>query len=230
MFWLIAAILTLFISVASQLGKSAGWKKGSIVAFYLLLIAWIVNEAGIQAFRGSETSLLGFFVAGLAILAAGELLAAWGGAQASLSQAAAPLAALAFAFGFDVLHPDDYSYVPAAFVALLVAVVAWRAYARLAASGKKKKPTVNAKLLLYILAVAVLVYSAVFKMIDRGWLLPWAYLACAGALLFAAAQLWGGWEKLLKQKHAATWVRDGVFNLGVFMMVVAALFVYREFL
>ncbi len=230
MLWLVAAIVALFISVASQLRKSAVWQKSSILAFYLLLIAWIVTEAGLQAFRGSETSLLGFFVAGLAILAAGELLARRGGARAGWSQAAAPLAAVAFAFGFDVLHPDEYSFVPAIFVALLVLAVAWRAYARLATGGKKKKATAKATLLLYVLAVALLVYSAVFKMIDRGWLLPWAYLASAGALLFAAVQLWLGWEKVLKQKRAPDWLRDGAARLGILMMAVAAFFVYRQFL
>lgn len=230
MLWLVAAIVALLVSVASQLRKSAGWQKGSIVAFYLLLIAWIVAEAGGQAFQGSETSFLGFFVGGLAILAVGELLPVWDLARVSLSQAAAPLAAFAFALGFDMLHPDEYSYVPATFLGLLVLVVAWRAYVRLATGPRKKKATINVSLLLYIVAVALLVYSAVFKMIDRGWLLPWAYLASAGALLFSTAQVWLGWEKVLKQKPVSGWIREGVFNLGILIMVVAAFFVYREFL
>lgn len=201
----------------------------SSASFYLLLILGINLELGLKTFQGSETSLMGYFVAGLFFLFVGARLgfSRKAGAPAKVAPA---LAALAFALGFDVLHPDDYSYVPAAFVALLVAFVAWRAYARLAKGAKKKRATINLNLLLYVLAVALLVYSAVFKMIDRGWLLPWAYLASAGALSFATSQVWLGWEKVLKQKPITAWVREGVFNLGVLVMVVAAFFVYREFL
>ncbi len=231
MIWLVIAIIALGASVISQLRHRPRWAHASVAAFDAALVIWILGQAGIRVFRGSETSLLGYFVAGLAILAAGELLVGWGGARAALAQLAAPLAAVAFALGFDVLRPDLYSYIPAAIIGAMVLAVAWRAYSRLSNGNKKKMKKVGSVGLgVYVIALAVLLYSALFKMIDRGWQLPWAYLASGGSLLFAAAQLWLGWEKMLKLKRVAPWLREAVFNLGVLMVVVAAFFVYREFL
>jgi hypothetical protein len=231
MLWLVIAIIALAVSVLSQFRAYPRWQKASVAAFDAALILWILSQAGVRVFRGSETSLLGYFVVGLAILAAGELMAGWTWARAVLAQAATPLAALAFALGFDVLRPDAYSYIPAAIVGAMVLIVAWRAYSRLVEGNRKKSKKGNlAGLLLYVLAVAVLLYSAVFKMIDRGWAPQWAYLASGGALMFASSQLWLGWETILKQKRTPSWVREGAMNLGILMMVISALFVYREFL
>jgi hypothetical protein len=67
-------------------------------------------------------------------------------------------------------------------------------------------------------------------MIDRGWVFPWAYLASAGALLLSASQMWMGWERMLKKSVTASWVLAAATNGGQLLMVVAAFFVYREFL
>jgi hypothetical protein len=229
--WILPSLFLLIASAYNAKLNRVTTRQSLNIAFYLVLILLIISVMGMKAFRGSETNLIGFFVVGLMILAAGEVLAARKLTLAAWSQAAVPPAALAFALGFDVLRPDAYSYIPAAIVAVMVAIVGWRCYRRLSPEAKKKSyKGLDTPLLLYILAVGILTYSALFKMIDRGWALPWAYLASAGALLFAAAQLWLGWEKVLKEKRVADWVRRGAFDLSVLMIVVGALFVYREFL
>ena len=231
MFWPIIASLALVISAYAQVQKRLLVVRMVNIAFYLALILWPWIAAGLSAFRGGEAGLLGWFILGLTFLLLEQVLLWRGEIFSKLSVVFVPLAALCFSLGFDVLRPDAYSYVPATILGLFVLLVASRAYLRLA-RGLKKKNGSSARLFLaaYIFFVALVLYSALFKMIDRGWLLPWSYLASAGALLFASAQLWMGWEELLKQKRAPAWLRDGAANMGVLLMVVAAFFVYRQFL
>jgi hypothetical protein len=229
MLWLLPAGLALaFGTYQRSLGEKR-WSASNAILFYIALILFIVSQAGRNAFVGRETAFLGYFVAGLALLAAAEGLATWGGKRRQgLAQAGAPLAALSFALGFDVLRPDDYSYAPAAILAVFVAIVAWRTYRMLAAASKRKKG--RWPLAAGVSAVGLMVFAATFKVMDRGWLLPWSYLAAIGALLFAAAQLRQAAADLKKSKAPAVWLLWLFTQLGVAMMVLAAWFVYKDFL
>ena len=229
MIWLIVAILAV---AGSMVALQRGWGKGAFfgrLVFYFALGVWMWAEAGPQAFRGSETGLLGWLIIGLALFALGDGLGYLTGGPSTWSFAAAALAALAFALGFDILRPDEYALVPGVLLALLVASVAVRAYLQM--TGRKGGKGSNRVWLgMYMAAIAVMVFAGVFKMIDRGWALPWAYLAGGGALSYAAGQLWLGGERVLGKQTVPAWVQVGALNLGQVMMVVAALFVYREFL
>lgn len=197
------------------------WARG---AAYFLLATGILVEFSSKAFQGSETSLMGYFAFAAALLAVGAL-------KAELTPWASVASALLMSLGFDVLRPDAYSYVPAAILASLVLAVAVRAFLRLSNGFKEKTPRRDFAVLAgYIFLITSLVYSALFKVIDRGWALPWAYMAGAGVLLFAAAQLWLGWKKLLKKQIAADWLRQSVSDVGILLMMVSAFFVYKEFL
>lgn len=193
-------------------------------AGYLALVLGIIIEFGSQAFQGSETSLMGWFAFGVAMLGLAAI-------NTKLAPWASAAGALFLAFGFDVLRPDPYSYVPAALLGLLVAAVAARAYLRLSGRLSKKTGGTERMLLVgYTFLIALLLYSALFKLIDRGWALPWAYLSSIGVLLFVAAQLWVGWKALLKKQITSDWLRFAIGDLGILLMTVSAFFVYREFL
>ena len=231
MTWLIVAIAAFAGSLLAQRAKADQFGLVGRLLFYLALIIWIWSEAGEKVFAGSETGLLGWFLIGLMLFSAGEALSFLNKGLGALSLAAVALGALSFAAGFDVLRPDDYALVPALLLAAMVLSVAARAYVQFSKALSKKGHTIaRVALALYALAMAVMVYAAVYKIIDRGWALPWAYLAGGGALVFAAGQLWMGSEKLLRAKSAPAWMQMGAINLGQLMMVVAAVFVYREFL
>jgi hypothetical protein len=218
--------LAAFAAAAWATAGRARWAQAAGAAGYLALALFVWAQAGAKTFSGSETSLLGFFVGGLVLLAAGEALAGWGGAQITL-----PLAAVLFALGFDILRPDPYATIPAAILAVVFAIVAVQAYLRLSAGIKKKAPTAQRWLLaVYIAAVAILLHAALYKTIDRGWLLPSAYGAGAGAVLFAISQLWLGWQRVLRKPAAPDWAQRVALYAGVALMTVAAFFVYREFL
>jgi hypothetical protein len=231
MIWLPVS-LAAFAAAVWATARRARWAPAAGAAGYLALALFIWVQAGAQAFSGSETSLLGFFVGGLVLLAAGEAIAGWGSKRlAAWALAAAPLAALKFSFGFDILRPDPYATIPAAILAAVFAIVAVQAYFRLGVGIKKKTPGAQRWLLAgYVAAVAILLYAALYKTIDRGWLLPTAYGAGTGAVLFAIAQLWLGWERVLRKPAAPAWAQRAALYAGVVLMTVAAFFVYREFL
>lgn len=251
MLFLAFAILALLVSIFARSRISARLNQVSVAAFYLALIAWIFSEGGMRVFSGGEAGLLGWFVGGLVFSLLGFLLP-------NKPPVAILVAALCYAMGFDVLQPDAYSYVPASILGALILVVAVTAFLRLAATRKrtrltrprnpkskienrKSKLLLNShtlQLALYILSVAVLAYSATFKVIDRGWLLPWSYMAAAGGLLFAFSQLWMALSVELRvapkgrnsNAYAVGVRKVAAGRLGELLMVVSAFFVYREFL
>lgn len=219
------AIGAILLALAAAFGaRQALYEPWARFAGYLILALGIFWEFGGKAFQGSETSLMGFFAAtavALALAALKPQFTWWAGATA----------ALLLALGFDVLRPDPYSYVPAAILAFLVLAVAIRAYLTLAKGLEKKTPRKDFALLAgYVFLVALLLYSALFKMMDRGWALPWAYTASAGVLLYATAQLWLGWKILFKKQLTTDWLRLAASDAGMLLMTVSAFFVYREFL
>jgi hypothetical protein len=205
------------------------WLSGTIL-FYGAMIAWLWLEAGAQAFRGSETGLIGWFIIGLALFLIGELLPVIVGRAEGWSFVATVPGAISFALGFDAFRPDDYSYVPGAILGILILLVAVQAFLSLRIGLRSNRFPKLFLLALYILSFAFLVYAATAKMIDRGWIFPWAYLASGGALLFAAGQIWNGWAKVLNQQSQSPQVRVAAVNFGQLLMVVAAIFIYREFL
>lgn len=230
MIWLGVAGIGLIAKVSRETKKKTALWLGGLLVFYGALILWFWLEAGNKAFSNGEAGLMGWFMIGLALFLMAELLQIWRAETARWTLAAQGLAAGTIALGFDVFRPDAYSYVPGAILGTLTLAVTVQAYARLATGMRKATFIERMMLAVYVLVVAVMVYSATSKTIDRGWSLPVAYLASAGALLFAAGQVWMGWETVLRKKVAAEWGQVAAINLGQLMMVVAAFFVYREFL
>ena len=230
MIWLAVSFVGLIAKVIRETKKKTALWVGGLFLFYSGLIAWFWLEAGNKAFGSGEPGLMGWFIIGSVLFLIGELLPVLQEETASWALAAWGLAAGAFALGFDIFRPDDYSYVPGAILGVLTLLVALQAYFSLSTGIKKSAGFDRVLLAIYIFAITALVYAAIAKSIDRGWALPWAYMASGGALLFAAGQAWMGWEDILKKKVAAPWVQVAAINVGQLMMVVAAFFVYKEFL
>lgn len=211
-----------------------GVAHAAAVALYLLLAVWIVGQAGRLTFLGAETGNLGYLVAGLLVLAAGELASGWGSAAlAQRAPAATAVAAVLFALGFKVFEMHPYGPVPAAILAVLILLVALQASRRLAAAktGRSKPSTAQTQWRnLYIAAIGFLLYAVFYKLFDRGWPMANAYGAAIGALLFAVAQLWWGFSAVLRQELAAPWLRRLALQAGVLLMVVSAFFIYKGFI
>ena len=231
MLWLVLACAAFATTVAANVRKWGPVAFYARLGMYASLAVWIVTRAGGKAFQGSETSLLGWFVWGLLFLLAGEILSKWGGALSGYALIPIPLMAVCFALGFDVFRPDAYATVPAAILGVFTVAVSGRAYLKLAGrGGKKASLKEQIGLFFKVAAEAFMVYAAIYKVIDRGWDLPWSYMAAGGGLLFSAAQMWIGWKKVLGKQTVAEWLPPVAGDLGVLSMVVAAFFVYQPFL
>jgi hypothetical protein len=226
MFWLGLAIVALLGSVF----LSGRGQRIATLVFYEALIAWLLSQGGLRIFQGGEPGLLGWFVLALVFSLIGEGLRSALGVKDWL-WLTTPAAAISYGLGLDVLRPDPYSYLTAAIVGAMVLLVAGRAYLRLAA-GRKKNAAASLKpaLALCVFSLAFVLYAGFFKVIDRGWLLPQAYAAAAGGLLFVLGNLWASWERLLGKRPVAAWLQVAAVRLGELLMVVAAFFVYRQFL
>lgn len=230
--------MTLWLVVAvAALGAAAWWDRRSQAAaasaarllFYAALAGLIWFTVGPQAFSGSETGLLGLFIFGLGALALGDALKQWGGPLETVALVSTPMMALCFALGLDVLRPDEYALVPASLMRIGIFLLAWQAH-RLLVRNAEREGSIRLVILGHIVALAVLVYAGVYKMMDRNWAMPWAYMACGGALLAAASQLWRGWRVVFGQDAVPVWAQRLAFGAATLLIVVAAVFVYREFL
>lgn len=242
MLWWILLALAVAAITAGAWGAGAlddeterrGVAHAAAVALYLLLAVWIVGQAGARAFIGSESHHLGYFVAGLVVLAAGEWTSGWSSAAvAAWAPAATAIAAVMFALGFKVFEMHPYAPVPAVILIVLVLVVMVQASRRLAAAktGRSKASANQVQWRnVYISAIGLLVYAAFYKLIDRGWPMASAYSAAIGALAFTVAQLWWGHSAVLRQELAAPWLRRLALQAGVLLMVVGAFFVYQGFI
>jgi hypothetical protein len=140
-----------------------------------------------------------------------------------------PISAGLYALGFDPFRPDAYSYIPAAIIGALVLLVAGRVFILYYAYYASVAGTGRLALVAWILAIGGLVYASAYKMMDRGWILNWAYLASAGGLLFAISQL--GWARSrLTGAEASGRSWRAALDLAHLLIVAAAFFHYRQFL
>ncbi|MCW5877088.1 MAG: hypothetical protein KIS85_09465 [Anaerolineales bacterium] len=229
MIFLLAGVVALGVAAWWERAEAARPAVLARLGLYAALAAWIWAEVGDRAFRGQETSLLGLFIFGLGMLALAEILEQWGGPLQSAAGIGVPLMALCFALGFDVLRPDEYAAMPSGILRIGVALVAWQAHRALVRSASKESG-LRPGLLAHIITLAVLVYAGTYKMMDRGWAMPWAYMAAGGALLAAASQMWRGWGMVFGREPLPPWLQRLAFGAAVALMTASAVFVYREFL
>jgi hypothetical protein len=226
--WLIVALIAL-VAEGVLLSRSR-WAASRLaaIAMYAALAVMIAATAGAAAFGGGETGLLGWFVFGLAALAAGTALAMNKHSERR-SRIAVPIAAVMFALGLDVTRPDEYSYVPAVILAVMVAAVVWKAHAKLAPLNGQNPPAVDRiGLAVKIALIGVFVFAGIYKVIDRNWPLPWSYMAAGGPMLFAGAQLRLGWERLRRKTPPSLWL--WLSDAAVVLVVTAGYFIYVAFL
>lgn len=225
-------ILAFALIWLTLLSASKGWSRienYSRIFFVAALIAWLRISADLPDLGGGEKRLLIWFAWGLGFALLGETLLAFTqlGTWAYL---AFPLSAVFFALGFDVFRPNAYAYLPATILAILVGLVAARAALRLLqALDARGRSSYRFAALLYTASIALMLFAAFYKLMDRNWLLPWSYLAAGGALLFALSQLWIGWEKITDAAVVEARNARAAFQLGFLLLTLAAFFHYQQY-
>jgi hypothetical protein len=214
------------------LSSARGWKRAeeiSSVAFFVVLIVWLLTQADFLNLGSGEEGLLKWIGYGLVLALAAEILQRYPG-QRIIAGAVVPLAAVLFALGLDVVRPSEYAYAPATILAILVALVAGRAAQRMLRDLKGRDNSGQGiAVLFYVSAMALLLFAAFFKLMDRNWLLPWSYLVSIGALLFAVSQLWMGWKRLFAKDVVEARHARAAYQLGMLLIVVSAFFHYQQY-
>lgn len=214
------------------LAQSKEWSRVEVysrVAFFIILLAWLWISADLPSLGSGEEGLLLWIAYGLGVALLGELLQI-SNLWLPWAYATYPLSALLFAMGLDVLRPNAYAYTPAAIIAILVGLVTARLIQKLFLSLQERgwgayKPI----LAIYTLSIALMLYAAFFKLMDRNWLLPWSYLMALGALLISLSQVWIAWDQI--RDLPVVQLRNSTlgYQLGSFLIVLAAFSHYQQY-
>lgn len=227
MIWLALSLALLMAAWLAAARDLPALERLARPAFAVSLLVWFWLSARPLSLPGGDAALLRWFAWGLGLFAIAEVLRltppspSWVGALP-------PLSALLYALGLDILRPDAYAFVPAILIAALVLLVALRVLLQLRGRLKVGLPQVMAAL--GVLSNAALVYVAMYKLLDRGWQLPWSYIVAAGAFAFALAQLWIAGKNVLARPTPAPAAILLSMLAGHFFIIVAAFYHYQQFL
>ena len=228
-----ALILTAFALIGlSWLASYKNWsgiEAVSRIAFFAILLAWLWTSADLPSLGSGEEGLLLWIAYGIGLALLGEVLQVTK-LGAHWSNATYPLSAIFVAIGLDVFRPNAYAYTPAAIIAVLVGLVSFRVIQQLFRSLQKREGGGYKPILaIYALCVALMLYAAFFKLMDRNWLLPWSYIMAVGALLFALSQLWLAWDRIRDLMVVRPRNRLLAYQLGSLFIVIAAFFHYQQY-
>jgi hypothetical protein len=187
------------------------------------------TQSDFLSLGSGEEGLLKWVGIGLALALVGEIVQR-SKMQRKFAQRFTPAIAVFFAMGLDVFRPSEYAYAPATMLAIFVALVTGRAAWRIVRDIKGSEGSgQRLAVLIQIIAQGLLLFAAFFKLMDRNWLLPWSYLIAIGALLFAVAQLWIGWESLFGKEIVKARNARASYQLGILFIVVSAFFHYQQY-
>ncbi|MDA1329451.1 MAG: hypothetical protein O3B43_00035 [Chloroflexi bacterium] len=174
-----------------------------------------------------EERLLLWFAWGIVVLLVAEIVFSIQQRTSEFSGVARPLAAFFFALGLDFLRPDAYAIVPATIVALLVISVALRTIRRFWPKFAERRAQVQG--ILVMGSYALLLYAAIYKLFDRGWILPWSLLLAAGTFWLVLSQLWHWWDVLIAGNPKVSRFAESSFHGANVLIVVSAYFHYQQF-
>ena len=109
-------------------------------------------------------------------------------------------------------------------IVLLVALVGTQFYRRLS-SGLTSRGLSRLKLpiLAYILAISLMVISALFTLLRTGWPLLSSFLFSAGALCFLLSDVWLAWDHFVARLNFGRTPRMIAYHLGQILIALGAL-------
>ncbi len=228
MIWMFLSVLSLLVSWWAIAGKNSKFNSIFSLGALVGLFAWLASQTNLLELGTDEESLMLWFAVGLLFLIANGL-ARFFSVPASFGVFLKSAAAFSYALGLDVFRPDAYALVPAGIIAIMVILVGGRAASRLLRSKKDFRGIDKAAIIISTSVFSLLLYASFYKLLDRGWLLPWSYLVAIGALLFALSQLWGAWKKF--GLGGSRWQARIIvsFDLAQYFLVVSAFYHYSQY-
>jgi uncharacterized membrane protein YhhN len=186
--WIGIAIAVLdWVAVAKQ------WKALEVIAqpgVTLALLAWLLSVGGWQGH-------LLWFAIGLAFALAGDILLVLPKEQLIPGIAAFLIAQIAYVVGFnDTAPPVNLASIA---IAVIVGATALRFYGAIAAGlSRTGRHALKLPVLAYVVAISLMLISALLTMVRPEWHPGTAWLASTGALLFFISDAMLGWDKFVR--------------------------------
>jgi uncharacterized membrane protein YhhN len=207
----------LAIAVIDWVAVAKQWKAVEYVAkpgVTLALLAWLWSAGGWQGH-------LLWFVIGLAFSLAGDVLLVLPREQFIAGLAAFLLAQIAYIIGLNQTPPPIN--LASIAVALLVGFTALRLYRAiadgLAASGRH---TLKMPVLAYVVAISLMLISALLTLVRSEWDPMAAWLVSSGALLFFISDALLGWNKFVRLLRYGNIQVIIAYHLGQALIVLGA--------
>lgn len=229
MLWMILSVFSLLISWWALAVNNSKIHMFFSLGALIALFSWFASQVNLLKLGQGEESLLLWFAVGLLFLivnAAATIFSVsslWGNILKTV-------AAFSYALGLDVFRPDAFALIPAGIIGLMVILVGGRAASRLLRSKNISREIDKVAILISTSAFSLMLYASFYKLLDRGWQLPWSFMVAIGALLFALSQLWETWKKL--ELGGSNWRARIIvsFDLAQYLLVLSAYYHYSKYL
>ncbi len=229
MIWFLISVISLLISWWALAASNSKLRSIFSLGALIGLLLWLDSLVELTKLGQDEEALLLWFAIGLIILIV-NAVAHFFDIPSSWDYILKSASAFSYALGLDVFRPDSYALIPAAIIALMVILVGTRAVMRLLRSNKIPSWINQVAILSSTTIFSLMLYASFYKLLDRGWLLPWSYLAALGALLFVLSQLWKAWQDLGLSENK--W-RARIFisyDLAQYFLIVSAYYHYSQYI
>ncbi len=187
-------------------------------AVMVILLAWITTSLPLN---GAPT----WFALGVICSLIGDVMLVLPRVQFIPGLVAFLLAHVAYIAGFNQTLPA--LSLPGVLIALLVAVIAWRIYRRLAESIRQKHPALGAPVLIYSVAITIMLISALLTMFKADWLRQAAVLAAMGALFFFISDSLLSWNRFVSPTRYGRLPEIITYHLGQLMIITGVILQYR---
>jgi uncharacterized membrane protein YhhN len=210
-------LIASLIAILDWVAVAQSWRKVETIAkpaVIITLLAWLWSAGGLEG-------RLAWFALGLVFSLAGDVFLMLSDARFTAGLVAFLLAHLAYLAGFNPTWPplNLASLALAALVALVCGLIYRRISAGLQATGQAG---LRGPVLAYVLAIGLMLLSALLTLVRPEWAALPAWLASGGALLFTFSDSLLAWDKFVAPiRHARVAVMM-TYHLGQALIVVGA--------
>ena len=215
-------LIALLIAILDWVAVAKGWRRVETIAkpaVIITLLAWMWSASGLEGY-------LVWFALGLVFSLAGDVLLMLSDERFTAGLVAFLLAHLAYLAGFNPTWPpvNLASLALAALVALVCGQIYRRISAGLRATGQAG---LRGPVLAYVLAISLMLLSALLTLVRPEWAPLPAWLVSGGALLFTFSDSVLAWDKFVAPIHHARVVVMVTYHLGQALIVVGATLHYQ---
>jgi uncharacterized membrane protein YhhN len=211
----------LVTAILDWLAVAKGWRWLEYIAkpaVMLFLLAWMTSSLHLA---GAPS----WFAIGIICSLVGDVMLVLPQVRFLPGLLAFLMAHLAYITGFNQTLPS--LSLPGILLALIVAVVAWRIYLRLAGGIRQKAPRLAAPVLIYTVVISVMLISALLTFFRADWLRLAALLSSLGALFFFLSDSLLAWNRFVSPTRFGRLPEIIAYHLGQIMIISGVILQFR---